>query len=95
VAQPGAVWLAGATGSPIVPFHIEASRYWTARSWDRHQVPKPGSEIAIAIGTAVDVPDTSAATVEAARHALEATLAALEIEARSMVNQPAGGPPSS
>ena len=24
VAQPGAVWLASATGNPIVPFHIEA-----------------------------------------------------------------------
>ena len=24
VAQPGAVWLAGATGHPILPFHIEA-----------------------------------------------------------------------
>ena len=24
-AQPGAVWLAGATGHPVVPFHIEAS----------------------------------------------------------------------
>ena len=30
VVQPGAVWLAGATGQPIVPFHIEASRCWTA-----------------------------------------------------------------
>ena len=29
VAQPGAVWLASATGNPIVPFHIEASRFWT------------------------------------------------------------------
>ena len=25
VAQPGAVWLAGATGQPLLPFHIEAS----------------------------------------------------------------------
>src|ERR671913_1762276 len=27
VAQPGAVWLAGATGYPIVPFHIESERH--------------------------------------------------------------------
>src|SRR5881409_84578 len=40
VAQPGAVWLAKATGNPVVPFHIEADRYWTARSWDRTQIPK-------------------------------------------------------
>src|SRR5438874_2608097 len=29
IAQPGAVWLAKATGNPIVPFHIEANRAWT------------------------------------------------------------------
>src|SRR6266581_9632424 len=29
IAQPGAVWLSKATGNPIVPFHIEADRYWT------------------------------------------------------------------
>ena len=45
VAQPGAVWLAGATGHPILPFHIEADRFWTARSWDRHEVPKPFSTV--------------------------------------------------
>ena len=26
VAQPGAVWLARATGNPVLPFHLEASR---------------------------------------------------------------------
>ena len=40
VAQPGAVWLAGATGHPILPFHIEADRFWEAASWDRTQVPE-------------------------------------------------------
>ena len=30
VAQPGAVWLAKATGYPVLPFHLEASRYWTS-----------------------------------------------------------------
>src|SRR5689334_7505567 len=38
VAQPGAVWLSKATGNPIVPFHIEANRYWTLKSWDRTQI---------------------------------------------------------
>ena len=45
VAQPGAVWLAGATGHAILPFHIEASTFWTVNSWDSHQVPKPGSDV--------------------------------------------------
>src|SRR5438874_6540802 len=41
VAQPGAVWLAGATGNPVLPFHIEAVRFWSARSWVRTHVPQP------------------------------------------------------
>ena len=50
VAQPGAVFLSQLTGHPIFPFHLEASRAWTARSWDRTQVPKPGATVAITVG---------------------------------------------
>src|SRR5687768_3516393 len=64
VAQPGAVWLAGATGHPVLPFHIEANRAWTARSWDRALIPKPYSTVAVAIGEPFDVHDTSDAIVE-------------------------------
>ena len=71
VAQPGAVWLAGATGHPILPFHIEANRFWTAGSWDRDQMPKPCSTVAIAIGAPIYVPDTTEATIEAKRLELE------------------------
>src|SRR5919109_203052 len=41
LAQPGAVWLAKATGNPVVPIHLEASSHWTLASWDRTQIPKP------------------------------------------------------
>src|SRR6195256_762990 len=37
VAQLGAVWLAKATGNPVLPFHLEATRHWTLNSWDRTQ----------------------------------------------------------
>ena len=50
VAQPGAVWLAGATGNPVLPFHLEASSAWTVNSWDRTQVPKPFSTVALVVG---------------------------------------------
>lgn len=56
IAQPGAVWLAGATGSPVLPFHIEAARAWSAVSWDRTQVPQPFSRVAVAIGAPRHVP---------------------------------------
>src|SRR5581483_9713946 len=55
VAQAGAVWLAKATGNPVVPFHLEASRAWTANSWDKTQIPKPFSTVAIAMGEPFNV----------------------------------------
>jgi lysophospholipid acyltransferase (LPLAT)-like uncharacterized protein len=78
VAQPGAVFLAGATGHPILPFHIEADRFWTMNSWDRTQVPKPWSTVSVAIGEPISVADTEESTVEAKRLELERSLASLE-----------------
>jgi lysophospholipid acyltransferase (LPLAT)-like uncharacterized protein len=49
-AQPGALWLARATGNPLLPFHAEAASAWHARSWDRTQVPKPFARIGLAVG---------------------------------------------
>ena len=86
VVQPGAVWLAGATGQPIVPFHIESSRHWTAKSWDGSMVPKPGATLAIAIGAPIDVDrDADAPAIEAGRARLEGALTALERRAASML----------
>ena len=85
VAQPGAVFLAGATGQPMLPFHIEASRFWTMRSWDETQVPKPFACVAIAIGEPMIVPDTNETTVETHRVLLETRLAALEQTSRRLL----------
>jgi lysophospholipid acyltransferase (LPLAT)-like uncharacterized protein len=79
------VWLAGATGCPILPFHIEASRSWTAGSWDRTMVPRPFSTVAIAIGPPFDVPGTAEPVIEEHRRLLEARLAALEEQAAAML----------
>ena len=86
VAQPGAVFLAGATGQPILPFHIEADRFWTAGRWDQTQIPKPRSLVGVAIGSPIRVPGTSDITVETSRLELEASLAALEQQARRLVD---------
>ena len=88
-AQPGAVWLAGATGHPIVPFHLEAARYWSANSWDRTQVPKPFSLVALAVGEPIEVPpEADEATLEGKRLDLEAALARLSQRALDLL-QPA------
>jgi len=86
VAQPGAVFLSQVTGHPIVPFHIEASKAWTAKSWDRTLVPKPGATVAIAIGEPYVVTDaTDDAGRDRACRDLEARLSALEARAGELV----------
>jgi lysophospholipid acyltransferase (LPLAT)-like uncharacterized protein len=87
VAQAGAVWLAGASGCPILPFHIEAAKFWTVHSWDRHQVPKPGADLAVAIGEPIEVPATDEDTIERSRQRLEEVLAVLERQALAMVER--------
>ena len=87
VAQPGAVFLAGATGYPILPFHFEASRFWEMNSWDRTQVPKPFSRVALAIGAPLHVAGTAKDTIDAARIDLERALGVLEAAAKDAVGR--------
>ena len=86
VAQPGAVWLAKATGNPVLPFHLEASRHWTLHSWDRTQIPKPFATVALAVGEPFSVPaDADAAAIEQGRQLLEQRLQMLEARAQAML----------
>jgi lysophospholipid acyltransferase (LPLAT)-like uncharacterized protein len=85
-AQPGAVWLAKLTGNPVVPFHMEASSYWSLNSWDRTQIPKPFSTVALAVGEPVEVPsEADDALLDAKRAELERSLFALETRAEAML----------
>ena len=86
VAQPGAIWLARATGNPVLPFHLEASSHWTTRSWDRTQIPKPFSTVALVIGEPLDVPaEATDEQLESGRRELEGRLGTLETRALSML----------
>ena len=86
VAQPGAVWLARATGNPLLPFHIEASSHWTMKSWDKTQVPKPFSTVALAMGEPIEVPSNALDEgLEAARRELQTSLQALQSRALAML----------
>ena len=81
------MWLAKASGHPVLPFHLEANRHWTLNSWDRTQIPKPWSTVAISIGKPFYVPrDADATAVEQARQQLDAALFALEARTRSMLS---------
>ena len=87
VAQPGAAFLSGATGQPILPFHIESSRFWTAGRWDATQIPQPFSTVVVAIGAPISVAGTDDATVEACRRALESSLRDLEHRAQGLLGR--------
>jgi lysophospholipid acyltransferase (LPLAT)-like uncharacterized protein len=81
VAQPGALWLSRETGSPVLPFHLEARSFWTLGRWDRTQIPKPFTTVALVVGE----PFVVDGDVEAARVELERRLAGLERRALEIV----------
>ena len=86
VAQPGAVWLAKATGNPLLPFHVEAASSWTLRSWDRTQIPKPFTTVAMAIGEPLYVPrEADERALDEWRERLQDALAACKRQVRGVV----------
>ena len=86
IAQPGAIWLAKATGNPVLPFHLEADRHWTMNSWDRTQIPKPWARVALVVGEPFHVArDADDAGIEAARADLDRRLHALELRAQELI----------
>jgi lysophospholipid acyltransferase (LPLAT)-like uncharacterized protein len=86
IAQAGAVWLAKATGNPVVPFHLEASRHWTLNSWDRTQIPKPFATVSLVMGEPFDVsPECDDQALERARVDLDSRLHALEARAVALL----------
>jgi lysophospholipid acyltransferase (LPLAT)-like uncharacterized protein len=75
VVQPGVIWVAGASGCPILPARIEADRASYARSWDSHLFPSPNAEVHVTIGPLIHVPpDPDDETFEAKRLELERVL---------------------
>ena len=90
VSQPGAIWLAKASGHPVLPFHCEASRAWTLNSWDRTQIPGLFATIAISIGEPFYVPrHATEAEVERYRQRLDVALADAEARTRLMLGKSA------
>ena len=48
--KPGPVVLAKQTGNPILAVSIEPKRYWTLKSWDKMQIPRPFSTALVSYG---------------------------------------------
>ena len=56
VAKMGAVLLAKKTGQAVLPFGVNAERFWSLKSWDRMQVPKPFSRVRVRFAPPIHVP---------------------------------------
>ena len=54
-AKTGTLLLAKKTGNPVLPFSVEAENYWTIKSWDKLQIPKPFTRSKIFIAEPIDV----------------------------------------
>lgn len=52
----GPIHLASLTNTRIIPFIVNATRYWQVRSWDGFQIPKPFSRLTLLIGAPIEIP---------------------------------------
>ncbi len=77
----GVVWLARATGYPVLPMGMVADRAWRMKSWDAFTLPKWRARVALVYGRPIFVArDADEATLKAA--AEDMRLSMLEAEAR-------------
>ena len=75
VAKMGALLLAKKTGQPVLPFSVNAERFWEVPSWDRFQIPKPFTRATVRIASPIHVPaDASDSALEAKREELQRAL---------------------
>jgi hypothetical protein len=71
----GPIKLAELTGAPIGSFHLQPEKAWTMRSWDRFQIPKPFTRIAVSWGQWLIISEeTNAEELEPLRDQLDFTL---------------------
>lgn len=54
--QDGVLGLAASSGRPIYPVTTRYNRYWELPSWDRFQIPQPGSVCRVIVGPVVAAP---------------------------------------
>ncbi len=54
--RKGPVHLASTMGVPVIPIAINYSSYWSLKSWDAFQIPKPWAKITVTLGREIHVP---------------------------------------
>lgn len=77
--QPGVILAAAASGLPLIPVALAASRRRELGSWDRMLVPLPGSRVHVVYGEPLEVPRDARPSEWAPR--LKTAIDAVEAEA--------------
>ncbi len=81
--KPGAAMLSRMTGAPMLPLACAADNAWYLGSWDRFMIPKPFSQVVVAIGEPVYVDATlSAKDLSPVQAQMEDAINAMMIEAK-------------
>jgi lysophospholipid acyltransferase (LPLAT)-like uncharacterized protein len=78
----GVVFLAQKSGAPVLPIHMEYSKCWRLKSWDRFVVPWPFAKLRAILGPPVYVPPIAGA------EQFEAERVRLQDAMMSLVEQP-------
>ena len=85
VMKKGPIQLASLTGAGVIPITINASRYWSVKSWDKFQLPKPFCKLTLILGDKIFVPpDLDDAGIEEYRQKVEAALLAMTVDRENM-----------
>jgi hypothetical protein len=75
VAKMGALLLAKKTGQAVLPFGVNAERFWSLKSWDRMQIPKPFARVRVRFAPPIRVPfEADEETLNARREELQRAL---------------------
>ena len=88
-SKMGPIKLAQLSQAPIGCFHLEPENAWSMRSWDRFQIPKPFTRIAVSWGRWINVPEDADATAQdALRLQLDASLESARARAFTHLGKP-------
>lgn len=88
-SKMGPIKLAQLSQAPIGCFHLEPENAWSMRSWDRFQIPKPFTRIAVSWGRWITVPEDADATAqESLRLQLDASLESARARAFTHLGKP-------
>jgi lysophospholipid acyltransferase (LPLAT)-like uncharacterized protein len=56
------------TGQPVLPFSVNAERFWQVSSWDLFQIPRPFTRATVRIAPPIYVPPDADDALMKAKH---------------------------